>query len=165
MEKVGYSEELTQRLSSVESRLSTFEKSAIDFDSTNGLVKYWMDLRMDLIPAIERAKSKGETEAKVIQFADAFINIDSERKIADTFFDLFGAKTQLTKGEGAGMEVRVSSSTFRTVLNGSEVDVDGSIVFDTDIDGVRMKVDGSAVTSFDNSPSKSVRPILLVKTS
>lgn len=156
--------ELSLRVSAIKSKFDVFEKSAIEFDQGNGLVKMWMGLKDDLEPAIKRAKEasfKHDT-ALVLQFADAFMSDNSDRKIIDTFLDLFGASSTIRDNRGDIHKVPASSATFRTILNNSDLSTDNTrITLDTDIKGVRILADGSAITDFDKS-SRSFRPMLLV---
>lgn len=158
-----------QRALEVDGRLEFFNSSLKNSPESAGLVALWMGLKSDLWSAIEREKEHGfdHGDALVLQFADAFMNNEDDVKVIDSFFASFGSSVEIDDGRGNKVDVPVTTRNFRAILNSSSSDIslsDGSMVLPTSIKGVSIKVDGSAVTSFDTSPTRSIRPMLLVST-
>lgn len=157
------------RVAEIESRLDAFQGSQKIPAESAGLTALWMGLKSDLKPAMAREKGGGfdHDHALVLQFADAFMSDKNDAIVVDEFFAKFGSKVEIDDGRGNKIDVPVTTRNFRAILNSGSTDVsvkDGTIIIPTDIQGVYVKADGSAVTDFDKSSSRSIRPMLLVST-
>jgi hypothetical protein len=138
-------------------------------DETADLTNQWMVLKGDLSPAIARECSNGykHGNALVLQFSSASMSDKSDAEVIDNFFDAFGSMVRISDGRGNMIDVPVTVRNFRAILNSRASDIvvtDGSMILPTEFEGVSIKIDGSAVTDFDISPSRTIRPMLLFST-